>query len=343
LRFRITILLLFAYAAASGQTLGGNAVYNFLKLPASAPLMGMGGVNVSYAGTDLTLAANNPALFRSEVHSQLGLTFNTGMQGTKAYAATGAWKEEKWGTSFGAQINYFDYGSLDQTDAAGNRTGSFRPTDFVAQVSAGRAYGDRFRYGANLKFIQSNYGLYKSSGIAVDFGLHYSDTAHGFTAGVLARNMGAQLKTYGGEGEDLPFDLQIGLTKRLAKAPLGFSLTGQQLHRFNLKYNDTTFNNENEFSSNTSFGTKLLNHFVFAAHVYLGANLEATVGYNHLRRSDLTAGNAGNGLTGFSVGLQARFQKLQFSLARSTYQRNISWTQLGLTLKLDRFFGSKSL
>jgi hypothetical protein len=53
--------------------------------------------------------------------------------------------------------------------------------------------------------------------------------------------MGFQLKTYAGEQEDLPFDLQIGITKKLANAPLGFSITAQHLHQFNTLYSDEDF------------------------------------------------------------------------------------------------------
>jgi len=51
----------------------------------------------------------------------------------------------------------------------------------------------------------------------------YNDTVHLFSASVLARNMGFQLKKYdGATADDLPFDLELGITKRLVHAPFGF-------------------------------------------------------------------------------------------------------------------------
>jgi hypothetical protein len=82
-----------------------------------------------------------------------------------------------------------------------------------------------------------------------------------------------------------------------------------------------------------------LNHFVVASHIYLGNNLEATLGYNHLRRQELNIGSSGNGLNGFSMGVRLKFSKLQVLYARSNYQRNISYNQLGLTLSLKEFSG----
>jgi hypothetical protein len=181
--------------------------------------------------------------------------------------------------------------------------------------------------------------LYKSSAFAIDFGVLYSDSANKLFASVLAKNMGFQLKTYAGESEDLPFDLQIGITKRLQNAPFGFSVSAQHLHQFDILYNDASFNAENGFSSGNNFFNKLLNHFVVATHIYVGNNLEATIGYNHLRRQELNIGSSGNGLNGFSMGARIKFSKLQIEYGRSNYQRNISYNQLGLNLQLNELFG----
>jgi hypothetical protein len=299
----------------------------------------MGGVNVSYKTNDVGLTANNPALLSSDLHSQLGLCFNNFLAGIKTYSLTNAYQYEKWNTTFGGHIYFVDYGSIPQSDAAGNVNGNFHPVDYVVQVSAARQYLERWNYGASLKFINSSYQLYKSSAIALDFGVLYSDTSNKIFASILAKNMGVQIKTYAGEAEDLPFDLQIGITKRLAKAPFGFSVTAQHLHQFNTLYNDEGFNSQNNFSSDDNFFNKLLNHFVVASHIYVGNNLEATLGYNYLRRQELNIGSSGNGLSGFSMGLRIKFSKLQILYARSNYQRNISYNQFGLNLKLNEFSG----
>jgi hypothetical protein len=336
-----TIIFCFSFFIGRTQTIGGSSAYNFLKLPSTSLLTAAGGVNTSYKTNEVGLAANNPALLSADLNSQLNLSFNNFLDGIKTYSLTGALQYDKLNTSFGGHIYFVDYGSIPQTDAAGNVIGNFHPVDYVVQVSASREYLDRWNYGAALKFINSNYQLYKSSAIALDFGVLYSDSSNQLFASVLAKNMGVQVKTYAGENEDLPFDLQIGITKRLAKAPFGFSFTAQHLHQFNILYNDTGFNAENDFSSNNNFFNKLLNHFVVASHIYLGNNLEATLGYNHLRRQELNIGSSGNGLNGFSMGVRIKFSKLQVLYARSNYQRNISYNQLGLTLKMDQLLGKE--
>lgn len=325
-------------AAAASQTLGGSAAYNFLKLPSSPLLTAAGGINTSYKPDDVSLTANNPALLQPSLSTAINASFNSFLGSGKTASLTGAYHVQKHDATFGAHIYYVDYGRLPATDAAGNVAGEFRPVDFVVQVSAAKKYLEHWTYGGTLKFINSSYQQYNSSAIAMDFGLLYNDSANGFTASLLAKNMGVQLKSYADEKEDLPFDLQVGLTKRLQKAPFGFSLTAHHLHRFNLLYNDQSFNNENGFSTPSSF-TKTLIHFVLVTHIYIGRHIEATIGYNALRRQELSIQNAGNGLTGFSAGLHIRFNKFQFQYAHSGYQRGVGYNQIGISTQLNKLIG----
>lgn len=334
----LVLFFCFLNTNSFAQTLGGNTAFNFLNLPSSPLLTAAGGVNVSYNANDASLTANNPALLQPSLTTQLNTSFNSFLAGIKTYSLTGAYHSERLNTTFGGQVYYVDYGSIPATDAAGNVSGSFRPVDFVVQFSAAKKYLERWTYGATVKFIQSSYPPYSSNAIAVDVGLLYADSANGFTASFLAKNMGTQLKTYTGEAEDLPFDLQAGISKRLSNAPFGFSFTAHHLHRFNLTYNDVGFNNDNGFSSPSSLD-KIFNHFVLATHVYLGQNLEATVGYNHLRRQELSTPGASNGLTGFSAGLNVKFSKLQIQYARASYQRGVNFNQLGITVALNKLSG----
>lgn len=320
------------------QTLGGNSAYNFLKLPSSPLLTALGGVNVSYNAADVSLAANNPALLQPSLSTQINASFNSFLGGVKTYGLTGALHSQKTNTTFGGHVYYLDYGAIAMTDAAGNVSGVFRPRDYAVQVSACRKYLERWNYGATIKFIGSNYGQYSSYALAVDFGLLYTDSAAKLTVGFLAKNMGAQIKTYAGNAEDLPFDLEAGISKRLRKAPFGFSFTAQQLHRFNIAYNDARFNSDNGFSSPSSFD-KIFNHFVVATQVYIGQHLEAIIGYNHLRRDELSTPNGANGLTGFSAGLHLKFSKLQIQFAHSTYQRGVSYNHIGITTQLNKLTG----
>jgi hypothetical protein len=342
---RSVFILLFGLQVinAKAQTLGGTTTYNFLKLPSSPALTAMGGVNASYVLEDAGLASNNPALLSKKLHSQVALSFNSFFAGVKAYHLSGSIHQEKLNTSFGGSVFYIDYGRTPQADAAGNVSGDFRPRDYVFQVSASRKYLERWGYGFQAKLIQSNYGQYHSTGLAFDFGLLYSDTANQVSFGVLAKNMGYQLSTYDGFREDLPFDLQIGVTKKLSKAPLGFSLTAHQIHQWDLIYNDTLFNRENNFTAGSSSFSKFFNHIVLSTHVYAGKNLQFSIGYNRLRREELNLGSSGNGLNGFSAGFHAQFRKIQIQYSRAYFQRSYAYNQFGINLSMNELIGEKTL
>ncbi|HEV7331260.1 MAG TPA: type IX secretion system protein PorQ [Flavisolibacter sp.] len=333
----IAATVLFPVSALS-QTTGGRAAFNFLRLPSSPLLTAAGGVNTSYAFGDVSVTANNPALLNPSLNEQLHAGFHSFFAKTKAYGLTSAFSLKDRQTTVGGHIHFIDHGTLPVTDAAGNVGGNFRPVDFVVQMSAAKGYLQKWTYGLTVKFIQSNYGQYRSSAVAVDVGVLFKDSAKNLSASLLVKNMGVQLKTYAGEAEDLPFDLQVGITKRLKEAPFAFSVTAQQLQTFEILYNDTTFNRENDFRSPSLFN-KLLTHFVLASHLFLGQHLEATIGYNFLQRQELRVGTEGNGLTGFSAGLRVTFSKLQILYSRTTYQRGVASNQIGITVHLDRLGG----
>jgi hypothetical protein len=342
LRLVFFILLLIVIGQGKGQTLGGNAVFNFMRLPASPQLTALGGVNVSVTANDAGLAFNNPALLKKEMHTQMNAVFNDHYAGIKAYHLSFSYRHEKLKTNFAWGLQYVDYGKITETDASGNIFGSLKPTDWVMQLSASRSYLQKWNYGTSLKLISSNYGNYRSNGIAFDAGVLYADSASLFSASLLVKNIGFQLKKYAGTGTDeLPFDLQAGITKKLKNAPLSFSLTAQRLHLFDIRYNDTTFNNENGFEQSNGKFTfdKLFRHFVLAVQVLPAPQMEFTIGYNHLRRKELNIGNTFNGLSGFSIGAGAIFKKIQIRYARSHYQNNTGYNQLGLNLKLNEYFG----
>ncbi|HEX6193156.1 MAG TPA: type IX secretion system protein PorQ [Chitinophagaceae bacterium] len=343
MRYILFLINFIIVVNATGQTLGGSTVFNFMKLPNTPQVTALGGINLTQPSNDVGLAYNNPSQLKPEMHTQLNAVFNSFYGDIKTYHLAMGYRSEKLQTNFLYGLHYFAYGSLAETDASGNELGTLRPTDWVMQLAASRAYLQRWNYGAALKFINSNYGQYRSNGIAMDVGVRYSDTANLLSVSILAKNMGFQLKQYAGtDPGDMPFDLQIGLTKRLKNAPLSFSVTAHHLHQFDISYNDTTFNNDNDFDNGSDAGfslDKLFRHFVFASTVYIVDRVEVQAGYNFLRRKELNIGSGGNGLNGFSFGVAVLLNKLTIRYARAQYQSNTGYNQLGLNLQLNQYFG----
>ena len=339
----LTILLVLFFVNANSQALGGSSVFNFLKISNTPQLSALGGVNVSQPSNDVGMVFNNPALLKPAMHSQMNAVFNDFYGDINVYHLSLGYRNEKLNTNFAWGLNYFGYGSTIETDAAGNQLGKFRPVDWVMQVSASRAYLEKWNYGATLKFISSNYGQYRSNGVALDIGVLFHDTAKLFSASLVAKNMGVQIKKYrDSDRDELPFELQAGVTKRFAQAPFSISFTAQRLHQFDIGYNDTTFNNENGFDNRDKHkfaAGKLLDHLILATTVYAGEKIEVQAGYNFLRRRELTIGNISNGLNGFSLGVGVLLGKLQIRYARAYYQANSAYNQIGLNMQLNQYFG----
>lgn len=340
LKIAITATLACLFVFAKAQTLGGNAVFNFLKLPNTPQLTGLGGINVSNISNDIGMSFNNPSLLRPAMHMQLATVFNSMFAGVKNYHMMLGYSSEKLQTNVAFGVHYLDYGSIPQTDASGNVLGIFRPGDYVIQLSASKKYLEKWYYGASFKFINSNYGLYRSNGIAMDAGVTYYDSTQLVQLSLMLKNMGTQLKKYHGAGsEEIPFDLVIGVTKRLQKAPVQFSITAHHLHRFNLLYSDSAYNSSNGSNQTEDKFTidRMVRHFVFATQLFVGDKVEVSAAYNHLRRAELNLNHSTNGLNGFSLGLGVLFNKIQIRYARAYYQNNTAYNHFGLNLHLHEF------
>ncbi len=316
------IVLVFYYSIqVFSQNTGGNATYNFLSLPYSAKTTALGGINISYLGDDLGLAMFNPSLLSKEMDGNVQVSIRPYYANIQQYDFSGAtlWAKKDWMLGWG--IHYMDYGSMKMTDAAGNEMGSFRPFDYVAQISLATCYIKNVQLGSTLKWIQSNYGMYKSNALALDMAVRYTSSNELSQASILLTNMGAQLKTYTTK-EDLPFNLIIGWSKKLEKAPIQFSLTAQKLSIWNNAYYDVNFANQEGYKTPSAL-QNLFNHFVLGTEAYIGNQVDLDFGYNFIRRFDLNIENQQNWFNGFSAGLGVKLPRTKIQYGNAFFQRNL--------------------
>jgi hypothetical protein len=325
------------FDGARAQTLGGQAVFTFLEEGAGAQVNALGGVNLSNQGNDVMMAFAQPALLRDSMHLQMGASINAQYAGIDDYHWMLAYHHTGSGLNFALGGMFVDYGAITQTDPSGNILGQFRPHDYDVQGTVAGKYLDRWYYGFTFKFIGSDLGPYRSSGIAGDVGLNYQIAEAGWQFGVTAVNMGAQLKSYEGSGkEELPFDLRAGVSKRLLKAPFQFSLTLVHLHRWNLDYADSAFNAQTGAVTKTGLGRKVMEHVILGAQLYISKYIEVSLGYNYLLRQELSVAGTSNGLTGVSFGVGVLLPQITFRYARTAYQLNTGYNQVGLGVPLDK-------
>lgn len=315
------------------QAVGGNTIFNFLTMPYSAKATALGGVNISTLNSDLGLAMYNPALYDETMDGQIQVSIKPFYAGIQQYDVnTVQYKKGKhWFQGFG--VHYIDYGNLDMFDAAGNSLGAMHPNEYAIQYSNAFLYKENFTLGTNLKFIQSNYGIYTSNALALDVGLNYTASSGETQMSVLVNNLGTQLKTFGIR-ENLPFNITAGWSHKLERAPFLFSITAQKLSIWDQQYNDATFNNIEGIASSSS-SKNLLNHLILSSELIINPSVHFQVGYNFLRRNDLNIINQQNFLNGFSSGFEILTNRMTAQYGNAFFQRNL-YHHVGIIYSLKK-------
>jgi hypothetical protein len=339
--------LLLLSKAATAQVVGGQYAFEFMRMSNSPHVSALGGLSVADPDNDISLALQNPAMMRPGLHNELQLNYNGYYADTRVTNLQYGYHAEKINTSFAFGLQYLNYGSFTQTDNIGNVTGTFSGTDYVLNLAASRAYGEHWRYGATIKMASSRLGAYTASAGAVDVGINYFDTASMWDIGVVAKNMGVMIDKYTDQNptEPIPFDLQIGASKRFKHVPLRLFTTIHHLYEWDVRYDDPALSNtsvlgttDSNAKSKSYFGDKLFRHFIFGAELTLGKRIVLTGSYNFLRRKELGLEST-PGITGFAFGVGVNLTKFQVHYGRSYYYAGGAYNEIGLTLALSKLFG----
>ncbi|MCE3008383.1 MAG: type IX secretion system protein PorQ [Bacteroidetes bacterium] len=311
--------------AAVQAQVGGRAVFDFLRLHTSARQTALGGAYISVQNTDNALALMNPALLNPDMHQKAYASW-IDFLGNTNYGTVGYSRHYPQLGTVQLGIRYLGYGSFTEADAFGNRTGSFSAGDVALNAGWGRQVAENLSVGANLKVINSHLYTYSSWGLAMDIGAYYDYKKWDVQIGAVAQNIGRQLNPYvaGSTTEPLPFDLQLGITKRIPHTPMRFTLTGHDLHRPQLVNQDAEGEEldleGNPVKDKTSTADEVFRHLTFGLEFLLNKNLHLRTGYNHQRRRELQSPeNNGLNLNGFSLGLGLRINRFYLDYGFASY------------------------
>lgn len=324
---RYLLILLVTPVIVSAQ-IGGSKVFTFLDLPLSARINSLGGKVLSINDDDINLAVWNPALLNKNMSNQLAMSFADHIADTKyGYAGYAYHVNDKIGT-FSAQLTRLNYGKFQEADIYGNIIGEFSATETAFNLGWAHPLDSLLTFGANLKYLASNYYITRGTGIAADFGLNYYKPSKNLSAALLVRNVGSMLHTFSeANHEKLPFEIEAGISKKPLHVPFRFSLTLQHLQQWDLTYTDP--NNPPQLvdpltgdsiktSKVKTFSDKLARHIVVGGEFLLSKNFNLRFGYNYMRRKELLV-DSKRGLIGFSFGLGFRIYKFHFSYGHSAY------------------------
>ncbi len=345
----IGIILLFCLET-NAQVVGGRHVYEFLDAPSSARITALGGNLITVQDDDIALAYANPAALNEQMHQQLSFNYNFHLADIhNGYVGYGH-HIEKWKTTIHGGVQYINYGEFEETNALGDIIGTFEAAEYAFTIGAGRKLYDKMTLGANFKFVSSNLESYSSIGLAADASAMYRDTASRFTATLVFRNIGGQFTNYRQDNrEPIPFDIQFGVSKKLKHLPFRLSIIAHNLQRWNILYDDpnleqTTIFTGDNISTENQFGDwvdNLFRHVIFNGEFLLGKkeNLRLRVGYNHLRRQELTVAGL-RSTAGFSFGFGIKIKTFRLDYGSGSYHLAGGTSHLTISTPLS-FFSSR--
>ena len=307
--------LLLVLFALSTQAQEGKTAYNFLRLPLSAHVAGLGGENISITDDDPSLISHNPALLYSVSDRTLGLQYMHYMESSNCMGASFARTAGKRGMA-GVSARFIDYGKIKETTAEGSVIGDFSARDIALSGSFAYLLAENLTGGITGRFVASYIGGYDSYAAGIDLGLNYYNPDNEWSVSAVVKNLGGQLKAYDEEYDKMPMDVCLGVSKKIDRAPFRLSLTMVGL---NHKYD------------------KFLSHFVAGLDIILSQSIYLCGGYNFRRANEMKIkggedeeSSHGAGLT-LGGGLQLERFKMQIAYAKyhvstSSLTINVAYT-----------------
>lgn len=330
-RYKALYVALMLYAVSlCGVAQNNEQVYKFLRFPSSARVNALGGSNVSLVDNDASLVFQNPSLLGTEMDKRLAVSYLSYVADISL--GSGVFAKKLSPISAGAVgVNYVNYGNFAGADADGNSTGSFDAKDIAINAFYSRDLTEKLRAGVTAKYLYSNYEEYTSSAIGFDVGISYFIEDKDFTFAVVAKNIGAQLSAYNSERLSLPWDLQIGFTRRLSHAPLRISVTAQMLNQWHFDH----INKANAITDESqAFLPTLIKHLVLGVELLPSENFWVGIGFNPKTNSDLKLLN-GNKWGGLSLGAGLKAKRFNIGASMSRYQASSTAYMLSLGIDLD--------
>jgi hypothetical protein len=348
LKYLLGLILAFCSLFSLNAQPGGNNVFYFLTLPSSARMTSLGGNQISIYDDDLNLAYNNPSLLNGSMSNQLSLSFVDYLADIKYAYASYARTYEKYG-NFGVGIHYIDYGEFKEANPQGEITGSFNDvSDYSINLFYSRSIFDSIlNIGGTLKAIGSEYEIYNAFAFALDAGVTYYNEDQLFGASFVIKNLGTMVNTYydGADNESLPFEIQLGITKKLKHAPFRLSILARNLETPDLTY-ESELNVEQQTdlitgkiktkSKFSSYADNVMRHIVFGLEFIPGKNFYVNLGYNYKRREELKIADRIGG-AGFSWGFGIKIYKMRVSFGRARYHLAAPMNHFTVNVNLSEF------
>lgn len=294
--------------------------FPLLQVAPSARTAALGGSFVAVTDGDVNALFHNPAIPGRETSRTASVSYLNHLSdlnvGSVAYSHTA----RGLSTTFHGGLRFAHWGSFEGRDRFGNRTDDFGAGSAILTVGGARPLGTRARYGANLHLMHASIEEARAVALALDLGGLYRVPERQLALGVSLRHLGGMLSSFSDRREELPLDLQVGLSKRLAHLPLLLTATAYDL------------TNLSRGITGGETADHVLGHLTFGAELQPGDVLRFRIGYNHRRSKELALTDRFD-LAGVGLGFGLTVSALTVDYAYN------SWSSLGglhqFSLKAD--------
>ncbi|MBQ2334123.1 MAG: DUF3308 domain-containing protein, partial [Prevotella sp.] len=153
--------------------------------------------------------------------------------------------------------------------------------------------------------------------MGVDLGLNYYDPESDLGIGLVAKNLGGQLKAFDDNYEKMPLDVQLGVSKRLVHTPFRFSAT---------------------LSNLTNWDIKFINHLSVGADVIFSPQIYVALGYNFRRNNEMkiltTLEEESSHGAGLTLGAGINLDRFKLNIAYGKYHVSSSSILLNVAYSL---------
>lgn len=317
--------------AVHAQVAGMNTLAP-LQMPLSARTAALGMNYLPlYDGSDLQVAFDNPSLLLPQHNNRVALNY-VGLFSESKFASLAYGHDFHRFGVFLFGLQYYGYGKFQGYDETETPQGEFSASDIALTVGWGLQIDSNFSIGASFRPVRSQYESYTAWAIALNVAGSYVSDSKRFAATLQARNIGAQLSTFDGTAEQLPFDLSASLSYKVSNAPFRVYFSLDQLTRWHLDYDDP-LNPENDIDPYTgepiekpwydgvgNFLDQLARHAAVGIELDLKSRFFVRLGYRYRQTVEMSAADRTNiNVSGFSYGFGLRTKRFEFSFARRNY------------------------
>lgn len=303
-----------ALAAAPAQAQGA---FSFLRLDAAPRAAALAGALDAVPTDDPGALFVNPAFVSGEVRGA-ALTYVNHLDAFKA--GTLAYSRPAFGRDWAVGVRYFGYGTMDETDANGEKTGTFGASSLALSLATAQEVMPRVRAGASVGLVTTGIADARATALSADLGVTYHAPGQ-LTVGATLRNAGAVVSSLAATKDALPLDLRVSVSKRLRHLPLLLTASGVDL------------TNPGDGPDGRSSFEQAMGHVALGAELQPGSALRLRVGFSPRRNQEL-ATRSRLDLAGLGLGAGLNIKGITVDYAFSSWSENGSLHFVGVRRRM---------